>query len=65
MPIYFLIFLKYLGIIKAINTGLQDLKSQAIMKSQDFDVYNNEIGILLYQSEAEKSNEAIKPNIQI
>ena len=31
------------------------------MENQDFDVHNNEIGILLYQSEAEKINSAIKP----
>ena len=49
--------------IKGINTGFQGLENQEIMKSQDFYVWNNEIGILLYQSEAEKINEAIKPII--
>ena len=39
--------------IKAINIRSGNTE---IMKNQDFDVYNNEIGILLYQSEAEKSN---------
>ena len=41
--------------IKAINTGLQGLENPEIMKMSSFDVSNNEIGILLYQSEADKS----------
>ena len=36
--------------------GLQGLEKQEIMKNQEFDVQNNEIGILLYQSEADKIN---------
>ena len=55
-PYTFQYFLRYSGIIKAINTGLQGLENQEIMKNQDFAVQNNEIGILLHQSEAEKSN---------
>ena len=44
--------------IKVINTGLQGFKIPEIMKMSSFEVLNSEIGILLYQSEAEKS---IKP----
>ena len=35
------------------------------MEMSSFDVSNNEIGILLYQSEAGKINKAIKPIISI
>ena len=44
--------------MKWINTGFYWLENQEIMKNQDFDVSNNKSGILLYQSEADKS---IKP----
>ena len=37
------------------------VKNQEIMKISSFDISNNEIGILLYQCEAEKINKAIKP----
>ena len=36
VPIYFLIFLRYFCIIKPINTGLQGLENQEIMKNQEF-----------------------------
>ena len=48
--------MKYFVIIKAINTGLQGLENQETTKMSSFDVYNNEIGILLDQFEAEKIN---------
>ena len=34
-----------------------------IMKNQKIDVQKNEIGLLLYQSEAGKINKAVKPII--
>ena len=43
--------------------GLQGSGHQEIVNNQYFDVCNNVIGILLDQSEADKSNEAIKPII--
>ena len=50
---------------KAINWPIKSINNRSanpeIMKNQDFDVYNNEIGILSYQSEAEEINKAIKP----
>ena len=62
-PDFFLIHLKYSGLIKWRNTGFQDQKHQEMMKNQNFDVQYDEIGILLGQSEAEKINKAIKPII--
>ena len=41
--------------------GLQDLRNRENIKNEEFYVWNNEIGILLNRSEAEKSNKAIKP----
>ena len=49
------LFLKHFGITKWINTGFYVLKNPEIMKMSSFDAWNNEIGILLYQSEAGKS----------
>ena len=40
--------------MQAINTGLQGFENPEIMKNPDFDIWKNEIGILLYQNEAEK-----------
>ena len=57
----FLYLLKYLGMIKWINTGFQGFKHPEIMNMSSFDVQNNEIGILLNQSEAEQIDKAIKP----
>ena len=45
------------------NTGLQDLKNKEIMEFEDFEILNNEIGILLDQNEAEQIHKAIKPVI--
>ena len=50
----FLYFLKYLGITKCINTWLQGFENPEILRMSSFAVQNNEIGILLDQSEAEK-----------
>ena len=43
------------------NAGLQDFKNQEIMKMSSFDVLHDEVGIVLGQSEAEKSNWGIQP----
>ena len=45
---------------KAINNRS---KNQEIMKNQDFDVWYDEIGISLSQSQTEKIKKAIKPII--
>ena len=46
------------SLIKAMNNRSEN---QKIMEMSSFDVQNNEIWILLYQSEAGKIKQAIKP----
>ena len=58
VPICFLIFSEVFWYNKSHKYGAPGLGNQEIMKNQELDVWNNEIGILLYQSEAGKS---IKP----
>ena len=54
-PIIFLDSLKQFGTIKWINTGFQGSGNPEILKMSSSDLWDNEIVILFYQSEVEKT----------